>query len=100
MTLLALPKPGPPLPVGFARARLSAPRIPARLSPNSDEPPTRMKSRRVTPSQVSLPEKPGMANMRCSPFGNGRAVRWDGVRARRAGGLDYPILYAIGLQGA
>src|SRR5262245_37803644 len=96
--LLALPKPGPPLEDSLARTADSAPRMLPRLRPNSEVQPTRSRSRREKPSQVSLPEEPGITNMVRGPFGAGSpcagpAGRWDSTG--RAGGI-LRILYGIG----
>src|SRR5262245_49216021 len=66
MTFLALPKPGPPF--SLVAALVFSPRADprnrsARVRPKTAEPPTHMKSRRVVPSQVSLPANPGMTSM-------------------------------------
>src|SRR5262245_48799491 len=65
MTLLALPKPGPPAVLSLdwpSRANTSA-----SVRPRILEPPIRNNSRRETnPSQVSLPRWPGMTSMRGS----------------------------------
>src|SRR6476659_8178022 len=64
MTFFALPKPGPPL---GAAAVVSATADGRKKSssdrPKTAEPPTRRKSRRVGPSQVSVPANPGMTSM-------------------------------------
>ncbi len=74
ITLLAFPNPGPPEePVWLARA--DAAKRSATPKPMIAEPPTRMKSRRVTPSQVSLPAKPGITSIVVlSESTNGRKV--------------------------
>src|SRR2546423_13947211 len=66
MTLLALPKPGPPYAASddFAEASCSWKRL-ARLTPSRAEPPTRSRSRRVMPSHVSRPGCPGITSMVC-----------------------------------
>src|SRR5438094_367439 len=67
MTLLALPKPGPPYAEpsdDFAEASCSWKRL-ARLTPSRAEPPTRSRSRRVMPSHVSRPGCPGITSMVC-----------------------------------
>src|SRR5207248_9041814 len=61
MTLLALPNPGPS-PGVPADAFCSANSWP-RVTPRMPDPPTRNRSRRVTPSQVSLDAAPGMTSM-------------------------------------
>src|SRR5712692_7880790 len=63
MTLLALPKPGPPWFCLAAAAAAWSEKKPPRLRPSTDEPPTRRRSRRVRPSQVSLPGRPGITSM-------------------------------------
>src|SRR6266852_5887840 len=62
MTLLALPKPGPP-PVPSAAVACCQPNRLAKLKPNTAEPPTRNNSRRVIPSHVSLLIPAGITNM-------------------------------------
>src|SRR5215210_3365626 len=70
MTFLALPNPGPPC---WAAAVVSPARADPRnrsasVRPKTADPPTRMKSRRVGPSQVSLPANPGMTSMGPDPL--------------------------------
>src|SRR4051794_12482329 len=66
MTLLARPKPGPPPTLAAAFCR---PNRLARLRPRTDEPPMRNRSRRVMPSQVSCPERPGITSMAGTSLG-------------------------------
>src|SRR5262245_47057981 len=94
MTLLALPKPGPP-PFFSADsvARLSRRRMFDSDSPSSPRPPTRSRSRRVTPSQVSRLAKPGMTSM-VFPLGEIEFFRRDD---RRRGGREYRHLIDVSL---
>src|SRR5262249_41288464 len=62
MTLLALPKPGPPPSFFLAAWACCRPRRSARLRPRAAEPPTPGGRRGVMPSQVSLPEGPGITS--------------------------------------
>src|SRR5262245_7187742 len=63
MTLLALPKPGPPAGAASLAAAFCRLKRLARLKPNTAEPPMRSSSRRVTPSHVSFPDRPGITSM-------------------------------------
>src|SRR4051812_32869497 len=86
MTLLALPKPGPPYSALTARAAAWSLKKPPRVRPRTDEPPTRSRSRRVMPSQVSLPGCPGITSMDQHLSWEQR-VRWESEAVRkRAGG--------------
>src|SRR5260370_10837057 len=72
MTLLARPKPGPRLPLGAGTALACCwkPRMSASVKPRIAEPPTRNRSRRVTPSHVSFPDWPGITSIACPPGRN------------------------------
>src|SRR5437763_16693724 len=64
MTFFALPKPGPPPVAAAVVSAADEPRKKSRRDrPKTAEPPTRRKSRRVGPSQVSVPANPGMTSM-------------------------------------
>src|SRR5438477_3674144 len=91
MTLLALPKPGPPYAEpsdDFAEASWSWKRL-ARLTPSRAEPPTRSNSRRVMPSHVSRPGRPGITSMVChlSAVLQPRQVEKLAPSPRREGGV-------------
>src|SRR5438552_5508860 len=70
MTLWARPNPGPCVSLGRWAAAVRALnwRMSARLMPRMAEPPTRSNSRRVTPSQVSFPARPGITNIAGVPW--------------------------------
>src|SRR5437763_16613807 len=70
MTLWARPKPGPWFVEGGLAAAVRALNwsMSARLMPRMAEPPTRSNSRRVTPSQVSFPARPGITNIAGVPW--------------------------------
>src|SRR5215208_4717923 len=69
MTFLALPNPGPPWAAAVVSPAPAEERnMSASVRPKTADPPTRMKSRRVGPSQVSLPANPGMTSMGPDPL--------------------------------
>src|SRR4051794_8207526 len=93
MTLLALPKPRPPFSLAgvvlvLARAAACQPSRSASVKPKTAEPPTRSRSRRVRPSQVSLPVRPGITSMAEFPrqtfLGWGRGAGYGGPAGARA----------------
>src|SRR5581483_3265490 len=66
MTLLARPKPGPRAGAAWAFCTLNRS---ASVKPSIAEPPMRSRSRRVTPSQVSLPACPGITSIANLQYG-------------------------------
>ena len=58
---------------------LQAEQVLARLMPRTADPPTRSRSRRVTPSQVSFPARPGITSMGGTSRKEGERSGWRGA---------------------